>query len=140
MKGIIEDEIMSTSQPALLPEKALYAFAAGFLKEQGILPADESDTEAVPADGSQRLFFRFRAREGNRTIIAMENPPTTPFARRENAAYLQIGRHLKACGAPVPEIHRWDLARGWFIVEDLGDTRLQDATSDPRPSPPSTSA
>jgi aminoglycoside/choline kinase family phosphotransferase len=130
-EGIIEDEIMSTSEPALLPGKTLYAFAAGFLKEQGLPPPPESDVAAVPADGSQRLFFRFRAREGNRSIIAMENPPATPFARRENAAYLQIGRHLKARGAPVPEIHRWDLARGWFIVEDLGDTRLQDAAANP---------
>jgi aminoglycoside/choline kinase family phosphotransferase len=37
-----------------------------------------------------------------------------------------IGRHLFAKGLPIPEIHRYDLEKGWFILRDCGDRNLQD--------------
>jgi aminoglycoside/choline kinase family phosphotransferase len=56
----------------------------------------------------------------------MQNPPMDPYADRENLAYLKIGRHLRERGIPLPEIHRFDPVRGWFILEDLGDCSLQE--------------
>ena len=66
----------------------------------------------------------------------MANPPADDVARRENLAYLMIGRHLRSKGAPLPEIYRYDLEKGWFIMEDMGHMNLQDIVSsgeDPLP-------
>jgi len=59
----------------------------------------------------------------------MQNAPATEFLRRENLAYLKIGGHLFQKGLPVPEIYRYDLVNGWFIMEDLGDENLQACAS-----------
>jgi hypothetical protein len=56
----------------------------------------------------------------------MQNVPNDAYADRENMAYLKIGRHLRGKGIPLPEIHRFDPVRGWFILEDLGDRNLQE--------------
>ncbi|MCP4567900.1 MAG: phosphotransferase, partial [FCB group bacterium] len=42
---------------------------------------------------------------------------------------LMIGRHLRKKGIPVPEIHQYDLEHGWFIMEDMGKTSLQERVS-----------
>jgi aminoglycoside/choline kinase family phosphotransferase len=42
----------------------------------------------------------------------------------ENATWFQEGRKLHAGGFPLPEIMGWDLARGFFLLEDLGDVLL----------------
>jgi hypothetical protein len=59
----------------------------------------------------------------------MENRPIRDFSRRENLAYLKIGEHLSEKGLPLPRIYRHDLDQGWFLEEDLGDTKLQDVAS-----------
>jgi aminoglycoside/choline kinase family phosphotransferase len=59
----------------------------------------------------------------------MSNPPDDPAVRRENHAYLDIGMHLRRKAVPVPEIHRYDLTSGWFIMEDLGNISLFDAAA-----------
>ncbi|MFH1240738.1 MAG: phosphotransferase [Pseudomonadota bacterium] len=92
--------------------------------------------EPLPADGSRRLFWRIHLADGGPTFVAMANPPADPTAKRENYAYLMIGSHLHRKGIPVPEIHSYVLDRGWFIMEDLGKTRLQDilaSNQDPLP-------
>jgi hypothetical protein len=43
----------------------------------------------------------------------------------ENDSYLRIGRYLHAQGIPVPGILWADVAKGWFVLEDLGDCHLQ---------------
>jgi aminoglycoside/choline kinase family phosphotransferase len=55
----------------------------------------------------------------------MENAPITPFQNRENLAYLEIGKHLFKKGLPIPEIYRFDLITGRFIMEDMGEMNLQ---------------
>jgi hypothetical protein len=72
------------------------------------------------------MFWRIIAADQRKSFIAMENPPEDLFARRENKAYLLIGQHLFKQGIPVPEILFFDLAKGWFILEDLGETNLQE--------------
>jgi N-acetylmuramate 1-kinase len=82
--------------------------------------------ERLPGDGSSRIFWRITAREPGFSLIAMANPPADDAARRENLAYLMIGRHLRSKGTPLPEIYRHDLGAGWFIMEDMGQRNLQD--------------
>jgi N-acetylmuramate 1-kinase len=110
-------------------EEGILAFAASFMENRGVPRPRELDAVPLPADGSRRAFFRIRPRHAPLSLIAVENPPTTSFFRRENVAYLEIGDHLRRRGVPVPEILDRDLDRGWFLVEDLGETRLQDAMS-----------
>jgi len=107
--------------------EALFAFAASFLENRGVPRPRELEAVPLPADGSQRTFFRIRPRHAPFSLIAVENPPATPFFRRENVAYLEIGNHLRRRGVPVPELLDRDLDRGWFLMEDLGELRLQDA-------------
>ena len=98
--------------------------------------ADDVTVRPLRGDGSQRKFWRVAPRGSDRGLIAMWNPPSTRAAALENIAYLEIGTHLWKKGMPLPEIHRHDPEHGWFIMEDLGDTTLQDhaaAAADPVP-------
>jgi aminoglycoside/choline kinase family phosphotransferase len=108
-------------------EGTVLAFAAAFLEKRGVPRPRELDAAPLPADGSRRVFFRIRPRHAPFSLIAVENPPTTPFFRRENVACLEIGNHLRQRGVPVPEILDREPARGWFLMEDLGEVRLQEA-------------
>ena len=88
----------------------------------------ESDWIKLPADGSKRVFYRVSNEKGS--CIVMANPPTERNAEKENLSYLEIGKHLFSKGIPVPCIYRYDLDRGWFIMEDLGEQNLQEIASD----------
>ena len=102
------------------PGEGLKAFVQEFLGEPGsFIP--------IAGDGSKRIFWRVGDLKSCASYIAMENVPTDDFSKRENAAYLHIGRHLRDKGLPLPEIHRVDLDRGWFLMEDFGDVSLQTA-------------
>jgi len=102
------------------PASGITAFVREFLGEPGVF-------SPVAGDGSKRTFWRIRVSESNGSYIAMENAPTDDFLKRENVAYLSIGRHLRDKGLPLPEIYRFDLDKGWFIMEDFGDVSLQTA-------------
>ncbi len=103
----------------------LKKFVLHFLKEKGLDP-EHIDMASLPGDGSIRLFWRiFLPQTGDR-FIAMANPPLNDFLRRENLAYLKIGKHLHNKKIPVPDIYQYDLENGWFIMENLGQTNLQD--------------
>ncbi|MCJ7684103.1 MAG: phosphotransferase [Desulfobacteraceae bacterium] len=107
----------------------------GFLKERNQATEDLS-FELLPGDGSRRIFWRITSQKSDISLIAMTNPPADDAARRENLAYLMIGRHLRSKEAPLPEIYRYDLEKGWFIMEDMGHMSLQDLVSsgeDPLP-------
>lgn len=80
----------------------------------------------IAGDGSARLFWRIHASRPEASYVAMQNAPKDAYADRENMAYLRIGRHLRARGIPLPEIHCFDPAGGWFMLEDLGDLSLQE--------------
>lgn len=100
------------------PAAGLRAFVREFLGEPGSF-------SPIAGDGSKRVFWRIGDLESRPSLIVMENSPTHDFSKRENAAYLHIGGHLRHKGLPLPEIHRADLDRGWFIMEDFGDVSLQ---------------
>lgn len=92
--------------------------------------------DQLQGDGSRRVFWRISGIKSTLSFIAMTNPPDTVALDRENRAYLMIARHLRQKGVPLPAIHEYDLGKGWFIMEDLGSTNLQDVAlsgNDPLP-------
>jgi len=105
------------------PDPELSEFIATLLKDMG-LPAEDLQFHSLPSDGSKRLFWRVSPHPDT-SFIAMKNAPTDDFSKRENVAYLMIGRHLFQKDLPVPEIHRFDLTNGWFVLDDFGNASLQ---------------
>lgn len=116
---------MSNTKNASSPGEEFKSFIRFFLKEHARAPA-AFDLHAVPADGSTRRFWRIVPRSSDRTYIAVMNEPVDVPARRENFAYLMIGRHLHGRGLPIPRIHASDIEKGWFVTEDFGSVNLQD--------------
>jgi len=84
----------------------------------------EFSWEILPGDGSKRIFYRLSNNQGS--FIVMANPPLKKNVEKENSSYLKIGEHLFSKGIPVACIYRYDLDHGWFIMEDLGTTSLQE--------------
>jgi aminoglycoside/choline kinase family phosphotransferase len=90
-------------------------------------PEDRSfSIDPLAGDGSHRVFWRVSTTKSGRSFISMANPPETTDRIRENNAYVKIALHLRQKGVPLPKLHYYDLARGWFIMEDLGSLSLQD--------------
>ena len=113
----------------------LKEFILNFLKDRGRPPEDVA-FRPIPADGSKRLFWRITPSTPGPSFIAMAAPRTDSASERENLAHIKIGMHLHGKGLPVPEIHSYDLERGWSIMEDLGHISLQDlvtSAEDPIP-------
>ena len=103
-------------------------FILGFIEKRH-LPAQYLKLVPLRGDGSKRIFLRVKLSVPRPTFIAMVNPPADLASKRENSAYLMIGKHLHSKGIPVPEIYRHDLEKGWFPMEDMGPTSLQDLVS-----------
>ncbi len=74
-------------------------------------------------DGSSRRFFQLQGPDSP-AIIAILPPENDARGRDEATAFAQIGRHLRRCGVPSPEIYAFDAASGLALCEDLGDQRL----------------
>jgi len=112
----------------MLKNLPLNQFVRAFLNGRGLSTEDLS-CNMLAGDGSIRLFSRIMSSYKGLSFIIMENKPATDYLKKENLAYLMIGKHLFGKGLPVPEIHACDLANGWFIMEDMGDIKLQDEVS-----------
>ncbi|MDR2612353.1 MAG: phosphotransferase [Deltaproteobacteria bacterium] len=98
------------------PEEAsALSWAAG----QWGRPPEDVSASPLPGDASRRRYTRLVS--GGETRILLEGPDPA-----ENRAWLSIGRLLREGGFPLPEIHAWDLGRGLFLLEDLGDEHLSD--------------
>ena len=110
----------------MLPE--LKKFILSFLKDHGV-DSEGVKLEQLRGDGSKRVFWRITSLVPGPCFIAMANPPNDDASRRENFAYLMIGKHLHQKGVPVPDIYTHDLKHGWFVMEDMGSTNLQDMVS-----------
>jgi aminoglycoside/choline kinase family phosphotransferase len=106
----------------------LKKFILDFLKERGHA-SEGISFQKLPGDGSNRVFWRITLPVPEPRFIAMANPPIDNPIRRENLAYVMIGSHLHRKKIPVPEICLYDLKRGWFILEDMGQKDLQDLVS-----------
>lgn len=94
-------------------------------QHHGLEPAH---IQLAPAggDASFRRYFRLTLPDGS-TRIVMDAPP----AQEDSAPFVAIGKRWHAAGLAVPYIHASDLDAGFLLLEDLGDTPLQDTFTDP---------
>lgn len=71
------------------------------------------------ADASFRRYFRVRFASGDpRTLIAMDAPPE----REDCRPFVHVAGLLDAAGLHAPRVLEQDLARGYLLLTDLGDT------------------
>ena len=104
---------------AVVDHMAPEAFAE-FRQEGGHLP---TQWEPLAGDGSDRQWFRLH--RGNGSLILVDHGIQLSNGPSETDAFIDIGRHLKQCSVPVPEILAYDRFAGVVILEDLGDRHLQ---------------
>ncbi len=76
--------------------------------------------ERLPGDASTRRYYRVHAKRGS--FILMKTEPFSDEANRY--AFLDVQKHLDANGVAVPQIYDVDAAKGFLLLEDLGDATL----------------
>lgn len=87
---------------------------AAFIAHAGWADAAQS---IVAGDASNRRYDRLRRADWE-TAIVMDAPPD----RGEDVRpFVSIAQHLRACGLSAPQIIAQDAARGFLLLEDLGD-------------------
>ena len=80
--------------------------------------------QTLAGDGSDRRYYRLL---GSPTIVLLFHPFPPGGEVNENDSYYLLGRHLRAQGAPVPEIYTYCREEFWMMIEDLGDISLDSA-------------
>jgi aminoglycoside/choline kinase family phosphotransferase len=88
-------------------------------------------------DASARCFWRLQRADRSETRVLMSGPD-----RQENLAWLLLGRELWLSGLPLPRIFGALPEEGCFLMEDLGDVRLDSlaAALEPGGGPPGAGA
>lgn len=81
--------------------------------------------ERLEGDGSDRQWSRMKG--GGGSLVLADHGLRSTTAVSEVDAFIQIGRHLKRQGLPVPAIYFADAFAGLVFLEDLGNTSLQSA-------------
>jgi aminoglycoside/choline kinase family phosphotransferase len=71
--------------------------------------------EPASGDASFRRYFRIRT--GGHSYIAMDAPPD----REDSGPFIRVAEAFESIGLNVPHIHACDQARGYLLLEDLGD-------------------
>lgn len=83
-----------------------------------------AEARMLARGGSDRHFFRLS--DGERSMIAL----IQPGGGEEFERYLAIGQFLQRSGIGVPAFYVFDRTRGVLLMEDLGDTHLEDRLAD----------
>ena len=74
----------------------------------------------LPGDASTRKYYRIKSGEKSHIVMRME-----PFADLgERLPFLEVQKHLLSIGVEVPLVLDMDPARGFILLEDLGDVTL----------------
>lgn len=82
-----------------------------------LYPEQHFSLAPASADASFRRYFRATFADG-RTQIVMDAPPQHEDCR----PFLHVGKLFEAAGVHVPHVHAQDLAQGFLLLSDLGDT------------------
>jgi aminoglycoside/choline kinase family phosphotransferase len=90
---------------------------------------DVSDWAVASADASFRRYFRLWLESGS--VIAMDAPPE----REGCEAFIRISGLLREAGVNAPRVLAADLARGYLLLDDLGDRSYLDALSGGQAAP-----
>ena len=77
----------------------------------------------LAGDGSERQWFRITCQ--NRSMVMVDHGIRQSDRLNEVDAYVQIGRHLRKNGVPLPEIYFADTFSGLVCLQDLGNQHLQ---------------
>jgi NDP-sugar pyrophosphorylase family protein/aminoglycoside/choline kinase family phosphotransferase len=77
----------------------------------------------LKGDGSERCWYRLIS--DHETMVMVDHGITAGPGTYEIDSFLNIGRHLRAKGIPVPRIQHYDRFAGLVFIEDLGDVNLQ---------------
>jgi aminoglycoside/choline kinase family phosphotransferase/dTDP-glucose pyrophosphorylase len=81
------------------------------------------DRVKLKGDGSERRWYRLQA--GRHSLILVDHGIRATPLTSEVDSFVQIGCHLHRRGVPVPKIYFYDTFAGLVVLEDLGDTDLQ---------------
>ncbi len=81
------------------------------------LPGARFSLEPASEDASFRRYWRARVADG-RTYVVMDAPPDKEDCR----PFVHVGGLLRAAGVNAPEIFAQDLASGFLLLGDLGNT------------------
>lgn len=95
---------------------------------RAVLPVPLEELTPASADASFRRYFR--ARTASASFIVMDAPPS----HEDCAPFIHVARLFRAAGANTPEILAENLAEGFLLLSDFGDTTylsvLTEATAD----------
>ena len=80
--------------------------------------------EPVSGDASFRRYFRFYS-EGS-PVILMDAPPE----KEDSVPFIDIAHRLESAGLNTPSILRFDLEKGFGLLEDFGDTLYRELISE----------
>ncbi len=79
-----------------------------------------SSVVRIPGDASSRKYYRVLTDKGTYILMHME-----PFEDKGmKLPFVEVQRHLSAAGIDVPAILDIEPARGFMLLEDLGDVTL----------------
>jgi aminoglycoside/choline kinase family phosphotransferase/dTDP-glucose pyrophosphorylase len=87
-------------------------------------PDTDQTTIKLKGDGSDRCWYRIT--RAKKSLILADHGLRRQKAGVEVDSFIDIGRHLHDRGLPIPEILAFDRFSGLVLVEDLGNTHLQD--------------
>lgn len=93
-----------------------------FLDEHGWTGAE---VMPVAGDASFRRYFRVSAPQRGRAIF-MDAPPP----HEDPQPFINIAQYLSGHGFRAPQIYATDLARGFVLLEDFGDSRMREHLDD----------
>lgn len=74
--------------------------------------------QVVSGDASFRRYFRYPHAE--RWLIAVDAPPPQESLQ----PFMAIAQQYQAAGLKVPQVHAFDEAQGFMVLDDLGDQLL----------------
>jgi len=80
--------------------------------------------QPLAGDGSDRQWFRLSSEDWS--LILVDHGIQPIGATSEADAFIDIGRHLRRCTVPVPDIIDYNRFAGVVLLEDLGDRHLQE--------------
>src|ERR1700689_2818505 len=96
---------------------------------QRVAPGAPFHYESMPGGASTRRYFRVLLPAGQ-TAVAMFVPEgprpeeVQKLVERPEWPFLEVRALLAARGVDVPRVIAGDTARGWLVLEDLGDDTL----------------
>ncbi len=104
---------------------SLAAWLASQASKYGIV---EASLRPASVDASARRYFRVDCNGGS--LIVMDAPPATEDSR----PFVRVAALMRGAGVHVPDILSSDLAQGFLLLSDLGDSTylasLTDANAD----------